>query len=128
MPGPVKYGYVNVGCVEEGPAELIGLHVFCLHPHQTRYVVPASAVCPLPAQLPPERAVLAANMETALNGIWDAGVLPGDRVAVVGAGVVGMLAAWLANRIPGCQVEVIEPLAERRAIAEVAGLALCGAG
>ncbi len=122
LPGPVKYGYANVGTVLAGPPELLGRDVFCLYPHQDRYVVPASAVYALPAQTPAARAVLAANMETAVNGIWDSGVLPGDRIAVVGAGVVGLLAAWLANGVPGCVVEVLEPLAERRAIAQQLGL------
>lgn len=122
LPGPVKYGYVNVGRVIEGPADLLGRDVFCLHPHQDHYVVPVSAVHLLPAQVPAARAVLAANMETALNGVWDAGVLPGDRVVVVGAGVVGLLAAWLADGVRGCTVEVVEPLAERRAIGTALGL------
>ena len=87
FPGPVKYGYCSVGRVAEGPPELAGRAVFCLHPHQDRYVVPAAAVTPLPDRLPPERAVLAANMETALNGVWDAAIRPGDRVCVVGLGV-----------------------------------------
>lgn len=86
FPAPVKYGYCMVGRVVEGPAELKGRDVFCLHPHQDRFVVPTSAVQPLPADVPAARAVLAANMETALNGLWDAGVLPGDRVSVIGAG------------------------------------------
>lgn len=104
FPGPVKYGYCSVGRVVAGPEELAGRPVFCLHPHQDRYVVPATAVTPLPAGLPPQRAVLAANMETALNGVWDAAIRPGDRVCVIGLGVVGLLAARLAARIPGTTV------------------------
>ena len=122
LPGPVKYGYANVGRVQLGPPALIGRDVFCLYPHQDRYVVPASAVYPLPEHLPAARAILAANMETALNGLWDSALLPGDRVAVVGAGVVGLLVAWLAAGVRGCTVEVIEPLAERRAIGQQLGL------
>ncbi len=109
FPGPVKYGYAAVGRVSAGPAALLGRIVFALHPHQSRFVVPAEAVLPLPADVPPGRAVLAANMETALNGIWDAPVLPGDRVCVIGAGVVGLLTAFLASRIPGTDVAVIDP-------------------
>src|SRR2546423_9213912 len=89
FPGPVKYGYLNVGVVEEGPAELTGRTVFCLYPHQTRYVVPATAVLPVPDGVPARRAVLAGTVETAVNAIWDAAPLPGDRVGVVGAGMVG---------------------------------------
>ncbi|MCX7198952.1 MAG: dehydrogenase [Proteobacteria bacterium] len=118
FPAPVKYGYCSVGVVEDGVAELVGQRVFCLHPHQDRYVVPAGWVTLLPASLPAPRAVLAANMETAVNGLWDAGPRLGDRVTVVGAGVVGLLVATLAARIPGVEVELVDPDARR---AEVAG-------
>lgn len=122
FPAPVKYGYISVGVVEQGPQSLRGREVFCLYPHQTHYVVPADAVHPLPAGLPPARAVLAANMETALNGVWDAAPAVGDRVAVVGAGVVGCLVAWLAAGIRGCEVELIDIDPERRRTAESLGL------
>src|SRR5690606_34841350 len=108
FPAPVKYGYCMVGRVVAGSDVLRDKPVFCLHPHQDRFVIPADAVQPLPDDLPPQRAILAANMETALNGIWDGGVLPGDRVAVIGAGSVGCLSAWLAGRIPGCDVQLID--------------------
>jgi NADPH:quinone reductase-like Zn-dependent oxidoreductase len=117
FPGPLKYGYIGVGVVESGPDGLSGRTVFCLHPHQTRYNVPASAVTPLPAGLPPGRAVLAANLETALNAIWDATPRPGDRIAVVGGGVVGLLVAWLAARLPGCEVELVDTAPQRESIA-----------
>lgn len=123
FPGPVKYGYANVGRVLDGPVELVGSPVFCLYPHQDRYRVPASAVTPLPDGLPPERAVLAANMETAVNGLWDGLPAVGDRIAVVGLGVVGLLVAWLASRIPGTQVTAIDTNPARRAVAERLGLA-----
>jgi len=122
FPAPVKYGYASVGVVERGPAALLGRHVFCLYPHQTRYVVPADAVHLLPEGLPPARAVLAANMETAVNALWDAAPRIGDRIAVVGAGVVGLLVAWLAGRMPGCAVEVIDTNPARRAAAEQLGV------
>jgi threonine dehydrogenase-like Zn-dependent dehydrogenase len=123
FPAPVKYGYASVGVVERGPAGLEGETVFCLYPHQTCYVVPARAVQPLPAGLPPARAVLAANAETALNGLWDAAVQPGDRVRVIGAGVVGCLVAWLAARIPGCEVQLVDLLPARAATAAALGVA-----
>ena len=122
FPAPVKYGYASVGEVEDGPAELRGRQVFCLYPHQTRYVVPAEAVHLLPANLPPERAVLAANLETAINGLWDAAPHVGDRIAVIGAGTVGCLAAWLAARIPGCAVELIDVNADKAAAARGLGV------
>jgi threonine dehydrogenase-like Zn-dependent dehydrogenase len=122
FPAPLKYGYASVGVVEQGPPALLGRTVFCLYPHQTHYVVPAEAVHPLPEGLPPARAVLAANMETAVNALWDAAPHIGDRIAVVGAGVVGLLAAWLAGRMPGCEVEVVDTNPGRRAVAEQLGL------
>ncbi|HVF15763.1 MAG TPA: zinc-binding alcohol dehydrogenase [Steroidobacteraceae bacterium] len=122
FPAPVKYGYCMVGRVIHGPAEYQGRDVFCLHPHQDRFVLPQSAVTPIPSDVPAARAILAANMETALNGLWDAGVLPGDRIAVVGAGSVGCLVAWLAARIPGCDVELIDINAHRATIASALGV------
>jgi len=113
FPAPVKYGYASVGRVEQGPPGWRGRAVFCLHPHQTRYIVPAASVHALPDGLPPARAVLAAHMETALNALWDAAPRLGDRIAVVGAGVIGLLLAWLASRMPGCEVELIDTHAAR---------------
>jgi threonine dehydrogenase-like Zn-dependent dehydrogenase len=123
FPAPVKYGYCNVGVVEQGPAELVGRHVFCLYPHQTRYVVPAAALHALPAAVPPARAVLAANLETAVNALWDAAPRVGDRVAIVGAGTVGCLAAWLAARVMGTEVELIDVDERKSAAARALGVA-----
>jgi len=122
LPAPVKYGYNSVGLVEQGPAHLLGRAVFCLYPHQTRYVVPAAAVHLLPPGLPPERAVLAANLETAINALWDAAPRVGDRIAVVGGGTVGLLVAWLAARLPGCQVQLVDTQEARRTIAQQLGV------
>lgn len=108
LPGPVKYGYLNVGVIEVGPSELVGRRTFCLYPHQTAYVVPADAVTLLPDEVPTERAVLLGLVETALNAVWDAEVLPGDRISVVGAGAVGCCVARLVAGIPGCAVEVVD--------------------
>jgi 2-desacetyl-2-hydroxyethyl bacteriochlorophyllide A dehydrogenase len=108
FPAPVKYGYNAVGRVVHGPEELLDHMVFVLHPHQTRFVVPASAALPIPPNVPPGRAVLTANMETALNGLWDAEIIAGDRVCVIGAGVVGLLTGWLAARTAGVSVLVID--------------------
>jgi len=122
FPAPVKYGYTSVGVVEHGPPELVDKTVFVLHPHQTRYVVPSSWVHPIPPAVPPARAVLAANMETAINGLWDARPQVGDRVAVVGAGTVGCLVAWLAARIPGCTVQLVDINPQRAAVALALGV------
>ncbi len=126
FPGPVKYGYCSVGVVEEGPAHLLGRTVFCLHPHQTRYRVPAAALHLLPEQVPTGRAVLAANLETAVNGLWDASPRLGERIAVIGAGTLGCLVAWLAGRIPGCQVELIDLNPRRAPIAAALGVGFAG--
>lgn len=126
FPGPLKYGYIGVGVVEDGRGALAealrGRTVFCLHPHQTHYVVPASAVVPLPPGVPAGRAVLAANMETAINACWDGMPAVGDRIAVVGAGVVGTLVAWLCARIPGTAVELIDIDPARASLAAALGL------
>ncbi len=108
FPAPVKYGYTSVGQVMEGPAGLAGKNVFCLYPHQQYYVVPGDALYVLPDSVPAARAILAANLETALNGLWDSGAAPGDRITVIGAGSVGCLTAWLAARMPGCEVELVD--------------------
>ena len=123
FPFPVKYGYINVGIVERGPAELTGKHVFCLYPHQTLFNVHAHAVTRLPANIPPERAVLAANMETAVNALWDAQPSIGDRISVVGAGVLGSLVAYLASRMTGCEVQLIDVNTGRASLAESLGVA-----
>jgi 2-desacetyl-2-hydroxyethyl bacteriochlorophyllide A dehydrogenase len=122
FPGPVKYGYCNVGEVEAGPADLIGRTVFTLYPHQTRFVVPATAVHVVPDDVPASRAILAANLETAVNGLWDASVQAGYRVAIVGAGTVGCLVAWLAAQIPGCEVTLIDVDRSRAAVARALGV------
>jgi len=122
LPGPVKYGYLNVGTVESGPPGLADRTVFCLYPHQTHYVVPASAVVPVPADVPAERAVLAGTMETAVNTLWDAGPLVGDRVAVVGAGMVGACVARLLGQIPGVQVTLVDTNPDRAEVAAALGV------
>jgi NADPH:quinone reductase-like Zn-dependent oxidoreductase len=111
FPFPVKYGYCAVGLVEEGPADLVGRTVFCLHPHQDVFHAPADLLAVVPGQVPPRRATLAANMETALNALWDGGAGPGDSVVVVGAGVVGLLVASLAARLPGATVTIVDEAA-----------------
>ena len=122
FPAPVKYGYLNVGVVEHGPADVLGRTVFCLYPHQTRYVVPAAAVTPVPDGVPPERAVLAGTVETAVNALWDAAPLVGDRIAVVGAGMVGCCVAAVLARFPEVRVELVDVDPARAAVAEALGV------
>ncbi len=121
FPGPVKYGYLNVGVVEAGPPGLVGRTVFCLHPHQTSYVVPAAAVSVVPAEVPVSRAVLTGLVETAVNALWDAGPLLGDRVAVVGAGTLGCCVARLVARIPGVEVTLVDIDPDRAEVASALG-------
>ncbi|KAA2242378.1 zinc-dependent alcohol dehydrogenase [Salinarimonas soli] len=121
FPFPVKYGYCAVGIVEAGPPELLRRTVFCLHPHQERFNAPVTMLAPVPKGVPARRAVLAANMETALNALWDAGAGPGDRIAIVGAGVVGLLVAALAAGMPGAEVTVVDVDPAREAVARALG-------
>lgn len=125
FPFPVKYGYAAVGNIEAGPPALIGRRVFALYPHQTAFALPASGVIPLPDAVPSRRAILASNMETALNALWDSGAVAGQRIAVIGAGLVGCLIASLAARLPGAQVTLIDILPERAEIAAALGAGFC---
>ena len=122
FPFPVKYGYATVGEVEAGPAVLIGRNVFALHPHQTKFDLPAEAVARVPGDIPLQRAVLAANVETALNATWDAAPGPSGRIAVVGAGVVGALAGFLCARIEGAEVTLIDIDPAREVLARALNL------
>jgi threonine dehydrogenase-like Zn-dependent dehydrogenase len=122
FPGPVKYGYLSVGAVEQGPAELHGRTVFCLYPHQSAYVVPAAAVTVVPEGVPPARAVLTGTVETAVNALWDAAPLIGDRVTVVGAGMVGCCVARLLSLLPAVQVTLVDVDADRADVAAALGV------
>jgi threonine dehydrogenase-like Zn-dependent dehydrogenase len=123
LPGPVKYGYLNVGVVEAGPEALLGRTVFSLAPHQTSSVLPASAAVPVPDGVPPRRAVLAGVVETALNALWDVPPLLGDAITVVGGGLVGCCVARLATRIPGTTVTIVDIDPARAATAALLGVA-----
>jgi threonine dehydrogenase-like Zn-dependent dehydrogenase len=122
FPAPVKYGYLSVGEVEEGPADLVGRTVFCLYPHQTRYVVPVTAVTPVPENVPAERAILAGTVETAVNAAWDAAPLVGDRIAVVGGGMIGCSVAALLARFPGVRIQLVDADPARATVAKALGV------
>lgn len=128
FPGPVKYGYLNIGVVEAGPSTLRGQLVFCLYPHQTRYVVPARAVTPVPDDVPAARAVLAGTVETAVNALWDAAPRIGDRIAVVGAGMVGCCVARLLAGLPGVAVTLVDVDTGRADVAAALGVDFATAG
>ena len=121
FPAPVKYGYLNVGVVERGPVPLVGRTVFALYPHQDRYVVPAGSVAVVPDGVPARRAVLAGTVETAVNALWDARPLVGDRVTVVGAGMVGCCVARLLAGLPGAVVTLVDVDPTRAGVAEALG-------
>jgi 2-desacetyl-2-hydroxyethyl bacteriochlorophyllide A dehydrogenase len=132
FPWPVKYGYAAVGVVERGSSALLDRRVFCLHPHQDRFVVPKSSVVVIPDAVPDVRATLGANLETALNGLWDSGIADGGSpagaaVAVIGAGAVGVMIALLARRLAGADVEIVEPDASRAAFAQGLGFRVIAA-
>ncbi len=124
LPGPIKYGYLSVGVVERGPADLLHRDVFCLFPHQDRYVVPVEALTPLPRGLPPARATLAGAAETAVNALWDAAPRIGDRVAVVGAGMIGCAAAALLRKFPLRRLQLVDIDATRQSVADALGVEL----
>jgi 2-desacetyl-2-hydroxyethyl bacteriochlorophyllide A dehydrogenase len=119
---PVKYGYSATGTVTAGSDTLVGKRVFVLHPHQDQFQAPESMVAVLPDGVSSRRAVLAANMETALNAHWDAGTTLGDRVLVVGAGMVGLLTAYLARRIAGTRVALLDVNPARAPLAAALGI------
>ena len=122
FPFPVKYGYAAVGLVEAGPAALLGQTVFGLFPHQDQMIARPDDVVPLPFGVPPRRAVLAANMETALNGIWDSAAAPGHNILIIGAGIVGALLAGIASRLPGARVGIVDICPDRAGIAQALGV------
>jgi len=128
FPFPVKYGYCAAGVVDAGPPEWVGREVFCLHPHQDRFVAPLAALRPVPEGTPLRRAPLAANMETALNALWDSSAGPGDRIVIVGAGVLGLLIAYLAARLPGAEATIVDKEPAREGIAKAFGAAFQLAG
>src|SRR5262249_20906805 len=122
FPFPVKYGYATVGGIDSGPVEMVGRKVFAPYPHQNPFNIPQEAVVPSPASVAPRRAVLAANMETALNAVWDAAPGPADRIAVVGAGAVGTMVAFLCGQFPGADVTLVDTNAARAQLAQRLGI------
>lgn len=122
FPGPVKFGYLSVGVVEEGPEEWTGQRVFCLNPHQDRYVVPVTDLTKIPAEVPSRRAVLTGTVETAVNALWEAGPRLGDRIAVVGAGLVGGMVATLLRTFPLDRLQLVDLDPSRKQLADTLGV------
>lgn len=124
LPGPVVYGYLSVGVVEQGPLDWVGRRVFALAPHQDWYVVPVTALALVPDDVPSPRAVLAGTVETAVNAVWDAGPRWGDRVAVVGAGMVGACVAALLRDFPLQELVLVDTDPGRANLAQALGVHL----
>ncbi|OFI38599.1 dehydrogenase [Arthrobacter sp. SW1] len=123
FPSPVKYGYLSVGVVEQGPQDWLNQTVFCLHPHQDRYVVPLSELTRIPDGVPPRRAVLTGMVETALNALWEAGPRLGDRIAVVGGGLLGGTLATLLRKFPLERLELVDVDPAKEQTAKALGIA-----
>src|SRR5205823_8925911 len=115
------YGYASVGRVTDVGSAVRELTpddlVFALHPHQSAYVVPATIPIRLPMGITPELGVFLANVETAVNIVLDAAPRIGERVAVFGQGVVGLLVTQLLRRTGAQLVIAVEPVARRRELA-----------
>ncbi|MGP0224610.1 MULTISPECIES: zinc-dependent alcohol dehydrogenase [unclassified Paenarthrobacter] len=122
FPGPVKYGYLNVGVVEQGPQEWLGKTVFSLHPHQDYYVVPTCQLTQIPEDVPAKRAVLTGIVEVAVNALWEAGPRLGDRVAVVGGGLVGGALATLLRKYPLGRLQLVDADPEKEKLAQTLGI------
>jgi threonine dehydrogenase-like Zn-dependent dehydrogenase len=121
FPYPVKYGYCAVARVQEGPAEYVGKRVFVLHPHQDVFNAKTAMLNPIPDEIPTPRATLAANMETALNAVWDSKMSAADRVTVVGGGLVGLLVTFIAARFPATEVTLVDIDPARAELASLFG-------
>lgn len=119
---PVSHGYLNVGVVRRGPAELLGRRVFTLSGHRSHLVVPESACHVVAAEVPSERALLAGVAEVGLNAVWESQASLADRIAVIGGGLVGLVTALLAARVSPARLQVIETDPRRRAAAGELGL------
>lgn len=122
FPGPVKFGYLSVGIVKDGPEDWKGQRVFCLHPHQDRYVVPIGSLTRIPDNVPSRRAVLTGTVETAINALWEAGPRLGDRVAVVGAGLVGGMVATLLRSFPLQRLQLVDLDPSKQELANTLGV------
>jgi len=126
---PARYGYAAVGEVADVgagvPAAWLGRRVFAFQPHASAFVAPLADVLEVPAGLDAERATLFANMETAVNLVLDGAPRIGERVAVLGQGVVGLLATALLARFPLRALVVVDalPTRARRGLAFGAGVA-----
>ncbi len=121
FPHPVKYGYALTGEIVDGPPKKIGQRVFVLHPHQQLASVEAAHIHVIPDAVPLRRATLSANMETAVNVMWDAAPAPGERILVIGGGVLGLLIAGLAAQAGENEVTLVDKDPARASVAQTLG-------
>lgn len=128
FPFPVKYGYSLVGKITEGPEDSIGSVVHVLHPHQDQCIVRTEHTFPIPPQVPPSRATLASNLETAVNAIWDSEVTIGEHALIIGFGAVGSLVARLLSFMSGIKLEIVDANPSKIALAEKMGFKACDPG
>lgn len=118
----VKYGYMNVGKVMNGPSKLVNRYVYTLYPHQTQYVLPLEELTFIPKLIPIKRCLLTANMETAINAMWDTLPTCGDKILIIGAGIVGFLMAYILMTIIGIEILLIDTDKEKSKIAKIFGI------
>ncbi len=123
--GPVKYGYLSVGVVtavgDDHDRHLLARRVFCLYPHQDRYVVPREALTLVPDGVPSARAALAGVLEVAINVIWDTAPAFGDRIAVIGCGLVGASVAMVLSQFPLQRFTLVDPAPRSESLAQSLG-------
>jgi len=121
FPFPIKYGYSLVGKVITEGHSMTGKLVHAMHPHQDFCLINESDLFEIHSNIPAQRATLASNLETALTAVWDAQVNIGDRVLIVGFGLIGSLIARLLSFIPAIYFQIIEIDKERIQHAEKLG-------
>jgi 2-desacetyl-2-hydroxyethyl bacteriochlorophyllide A dehydrogenase len=122
---PLRYGYCVVGYVHRlGPGvddEWLHQPVFAFHPHSSSFTIRANELIRLPDSLALDDAVFLPNMETAVNFLQDGAPLLGERVVVIGQGIVGLLTTSLLRRTAINNLLAIEPLETRRTLSQEAG-------
>ena len=122
---PLQYGYASVGIVEaigQGVEKSwLGKRVFSFAPHASHFNSESDALIELPDGIAAEDAVFLANMETAVNLVQDGRPMIGERVAVLGQGIVGLLLTAVLARFPLAELLAIEGIAERRELAKSLG-------
>jgi 2-desacetyl-2-hydroxyethyl bacteriochlorophyllide A dehydrogenase len=122
---PLAYGYACVGRVKEIGKEVNreweNRLVFAFHPHASSFILPISSLIPIPHSLSPENACFLPNMETAVNLVQDGAPILGERVLVLGQGIIGLLTASLLSEFPLENLAVVDNFELRRNALHVEG-------